>query len=144
MVQLSESGGKRPVFPVTVKAIVPLGGKLLLLRRHSGKWDLPGGKLAADEDIEDCLIRECREEVGFAPRPERLVAVRVRRRKSKPDPLVCFFLCRPEAASRAVSLSGEHLAWGSFAGTEIAALKMPAVYRGVLNELFAAGAAPFQ
>lgn len=140
MVQLTQSGGNRPVFPVTAKAIVPLGGKLLLLRRHSGKWDLPGGKLAANEDAEDCLIRECTEEVGFAPRPERLVAVRVRRRKRKPDPLVCFFLCRPEAASRAVSLSAEHAAWDSFAAAEIAGLEMPGVYREILNELFDAGA----
>jgi 8-oxo-dGTP pyrophosphatase MutT (NUDIX family) len=138
MVQLIRPGGKRPVFPLSAKALIPLGGKVVLLQRPGGKWDLPGGKLAAgDRDIEACLIRECTEELGFAPVIERLLAVRIRRRNSKPDPFISFFLCAPAAPSQAVTISGEHVDHGAFAASEIARLEMIEPYREVLAEYFA-------
>jgi ADP-ribose pyrophosphatase len=36
---------------------------LMILRR--GKWDLPKGKLDKDETIEDCALREVKEETGL-------------------------------------------------------------------------------
>jgi 8-oxo-dGTP pyrophosphatase MutT (NUDIX family) len=40
------------------------GSILMILRR--GKWDLPKGKLDDGEDIEQCALREVREETGLA------------------------------------------------------------------------------
>jgi 8-oxo-dGTP pyrophosphatase MutT (NUDIX family) len=39
-----------------------LGELLMIFRR--GKWDLPKGKLDKGESIEDCALREVREETG--------------------------------------------------------------------------------
>lgn len=39
-----------------------MGDLLMIFRR--GKWDLPKGKLDQGETIEDCAIREVREETG--------------------------------------------------------------------------------
>jgi 8-oxo-dGTP pyrophosphatase MutT (NUDIX family) len=39
-------------------------GKLLMIFRR-GKWDLPKGKLDKGEKIEDCALREVREETGL-------------------------------------------------------------------------------
>ncbi|MBL7711385.1 MAG: NUDIX hydrolase [Chitinophagaceae bacterium] len=39
------------------------GAILMILRR--GKWDLPKGKLDEGEDIEQCALREVREETGL-------------------------------------------------------------------------------
>lgn len=32
---------------------------------HPGLWDLPGGGLGVGESLEECLVREVREETGF-------------------------------------------------------------------------------
>jgi 8-oxo-dGTP diphosphatase len=65
-------------FQVTVKGLVHDGdGRVLLLREESGIWDLPGGRLEHGEELADCLVRECREEMGvaaelLAPLPVRI------------------------------------------------------------------------
>lgn len=47
-------------------------GKFLLLRRsenshtNPGKWDLPGGKLAPGENLQDAVVREVWEETGIS------------------------------------------------------------------------------
>lgn len=33
-------------------------------RFEQGKWNLPGGHLEMDESLEECAVRECREETG--------------------------------------------------------------------------------
>lgn len=40
------------------------GALLMIFRR--GKWDLPKGKLDEGETIEDCALREVKEETGLA------------------------------------------------------------------------------
>ena len=53
------------------KKIIAAGGlvfndknELLMIFRR-GKWDLPKGKLDEGEDIEDCAVREVKEETGL-------------------------------------------------------------------------------
>lgn len=57
---------------VLVAAIVLLDdqGRVLMAERPAGKsmaglWEFPGGKIEPGERPEDCLIRECREELGI-------------------------------------------------------------------------------
>lgn len=55
------------VFYVGVKAVVVDEGRVLLLERQRGAgrwWDLPGGRLEAQESINDGLRRELHEEIG--------------------------------------------------------------------------------
>ena len=54
--------------PVTC-AIIEKDGKVLCARRsehmkHPLKWEFPGGKVEGDEDLETCLKREIKEELG--------------------------------------------------------------------------------
>jgi A/G-specific adenine glycosylase len=57
-----------PHFVVTA-AVLHRDGTVLLARRPSegllgGMWEFPGGKVEAGESLEDCLVREIREELG--------------------------------------------------------------------------------
>lgn len=53
-------------------------GEVLACRRGSGsrfeqgKWNLPGGHLEMDESLEECAVRECREETGVTVDKEKL------------------------------------------------------------------------
>jgi 8-oxo-dGTP diphosphatase len=60
---------ERPKFGVGVAVIIKKGKKILLGKRKgnygSGTWGFPGGHLEYNEKIEDCAIRETKEEVGI-------------------------------------------------------------------------------
>ena len=50
-------------------AIIISKGKVLLARRrrgdsHEGCWEFPGGAVEAGETVEECLVRELKEELG--------------------------------------------------------------------------------
>ena len=52
-------------YHVTIKGLVfDERGRVMLLRERSGCFDLPGGRLEHGEEFTDCLVRECREEMG--------------------------------------------------------------------------------
>lgn len=59
-------------------AIIHNDGKLLICQRPKGKrcemlWEFPGGKIEAGETPEECLIRECQEELGVTIETEHLL-----------------------------------------------------------------------
>jgi 8-oxo-dGTP pyrophosphatase MutT (NUDIX family) len=62
---------------IGVKGVVFRGGRVLLLHRRDdlslfpGLWDLPGGGVEEGENIVGALIREAREETGFAVQVRR-------------------------------------------------------------------------
>ena len=52
--------------PAVSVAVFDSSGRVLMLRRrHSGNWTLPGGTLEFDESLPDCAVREFREECGL-------------------------------------------------------------------------------
>ena len=53
-------------FPVSIKAIIIDKNKVLCLKNERNEWDLPGGKIEFNEDIENCLIREIKEETNLS------------------------------------------------------------------------------
>lgn len=60
----------RSLVQVAVGVLVLEDGSFLLTSRPTGKayagyWEFPGGKLEADETVEDALRRELQEEIGI-------------------------------------------------------------------------------
>lgn len=47
---------------LVAKGLIFKDGKILVLEKSDGRWDLPGGKLEQGENYEDGLLREVSEE----------------------------------------------------------------------------------
>jgi ADP-ribose pyrophosphatase YjhB (NUDIX family) len=80
-----ENGSRAALRHVVVHAVVERNGALLLVRRaahlsEGGKWGLPGGFLDRDERLVDGVLRELREETGWAGEVQRLLRI-----NSRPD-----------------------------------------------------------
>jgi 8-oxo-dGTP diphosphatase len=59
-------------------AVIEHEGKILIAQRNpgdsfAGSWEFPGGTREQGESIEDCLVRELREEMGIEIRPRRFL-----------------------------------------------------------------------
>ena len=59
-------------------AIIRKNGKILIAQRKADSflahhWEFPGGKIEKGETLEDCLVREVREELGIEIRPVQLL-----------------------------------------------------------------------
>jgi 8-oxo-dGTP diphosphatase len=88
------------------------GGVLLVRRRDSGQWILPGGLLELGESLSDSVIRETREETGLEVRPMRVCGVFGGHRVSYPNgeilyPIATWFSC--EACPGALIPDGEEV-----------------------------------
>ena len=71
-----EGGLDRKVVDVAVGVLIRPDGQFLLTSRPAGKvyegyWEFPGGKLEADETVEQALRRELQEEIGITIGPVR-------------------------------------------------------------------------
>jgi len=117
-----------PRFPVSVKGVVLRAGRVILLRNERDEWELPGGRLEADETPEGCVAREIEEELGlgvsvgplldcwlYEPLPGRRV-------------LIVTYGCVARD-DRAPALSDEHRALAWFDARALDALALPAGYR---------------
>ena len=59
-----------------VAAVIERDGKFLITKRmaHSPMghcWEFPGGKIEPGETVEECVVRECREEIDVTVEPIR-------------------------------------------------------------------------
>lgn len=118
-------------FDLSPKAVICRGGRVLLLRRPNGRWDLPGGKARKGEHVTDALRREVREETGLTIGTFEQVSVAQRRRSNGHNCLVVSYRCTvmwpPEGAL--IALSGEHDAYEFFAFGQTADLRLRAHHK---------------
>lgn len=122
--------------PVSVKGVVVVDGRVLLLRNERDEWDLPGGRPDAGETYETAVIREAREEANVE------VAVVHRLDDWRYEVLPGRFVrilaygCRVLDASRA-ALGEEHLDLRFFAPEELPGLRLHDGYRRVIDRWLA-------
>lgn len=121
------------IFRVSAKGVVRMDGKILLLRKAGGMWDLPGGRIEDGEEPEAALVREILEETGIEVRPVRLIHGFVRPKPSKPDVFVAAYLCDAFGPFTRVVLSHEHEEARLFSQDEISGLKMEEGYKDTIR-----------
>lgn len=124
------------LFRVSAKAVIIEDGRVLLLRKPSGAWDLPGGRLEDGESLHDALWRETREELGVPVAVDRLVHCGLREKVAEPDVAAVSFLCRLMGGLDDIDLSHEHEGVGLFARDETASITLDPVYREAVERAF--------
>ncbi len=103
------------IIPVCAAAIIR-EGRVLVGRRNRyiqdpGRWELPGGKLAAGEDPRACLARELFEELGVKAQVGELFAVTNHRYARRNILLIVYRTSIP--AGDLVSSDHDRLVWAN-------------------------------
>jgi mutator protein MutT len=115
-------------FPVSIKGVLKIGDKIVLLENERAEWELPGGRLEAGETPEVCLAREVREELGVDVEVGQLLDCWVYEvLPGKHVFIVTYGLTSRDA--RHLRASHEHVQFGLFAIEQLNELRMPEGYR---------------
>lgn len=117
-----------PLWPVSIKGVLLDAGRILLLRNDRGEWELPGGRLEADELPESCLAREIAEELSLSVAVGPLVDAHVFEVVPGRRVLILAYGCLLQAAATP-HLSAEHVGWGWLPLAGLEAEPLPAGYR---------------
>ncbi|SDU49495.1 NUDIX domain-containing protein [Stappia sp. ES.058] len=115
-------------YPVSIKGVLFVGDKVVLLKNERDEWELPGGKLEPGERPEDCVVREIEEELGVIATTAELLDNWVYQIREDVLVYIVTFGC-PVLSDARVTHSPEHKAVGLFALEDVPALNMPAGYK---------------
>ncbi|MBV9455606.1 MAG: NUDIX hydrolase [Rubrobacter sp.] len=96
-----------------VSGILPVrpDGRMLLLKRPTGTWEPPAGRLAPGESFEIGAIREVYEETGLLVAPQRLLASWVGEKPGGGLLASATYASRVSAEVGGIQLSNEHLGY---------------------------------
>ena len=117
------------------------GNVWVLPRNDRGEWELPGGRIDADDaDHEDTLRRECREELGVdvevGPHISSYTFEVV---SGQHVDIICYSATAPADAT--FTVSEEHNAFGLFEIGELRDANVPSGYRKAIEKAAALGQA---
>lgn len=115
----------RTLYYVAVDVLLFRGGRILLQRRantgwNDGKWNLVGGHIENEETIEDCIIREAREELNIKINKEDLEIVHCMQHKTDRQTIQFYVACdkferepkiQPELVNGNVVYKADKLDW---------------------------------
>jgi len=87
-----------------VIVIRPASGRLLVMQKDNGKWDLPKGHVEEGEKIYDAANRECWEETGLEVEVHPYTCITVPSKS-----LLTFYLGYHYGEEDDVNLSHEHI-----------------------------------
>ena len=117
-----------PRFPVSVKGVIFLGSRVVLLRNEREEWELPGGRLESGEEPTGCLVREVREELGIDVAVEAILDCWRYEIRGRGEVVIVTYGCQPETGAK-IRISAEHQALGMFGIDELDSLAMPEGYK---------------
>lgn len=122
-------------YPISVKGVVFVNDKIILLKNERNEWELPGGKIEVNETTEQCTIREIKEELNIDVSVHSLVDVWMYNILGKVNVLIITYLCNPLKIDEAtLKISNEHEELGIFRLDEINNLNIPKGYKNSIEK----------
>jgi 8-oxo-dGTP pyrophosphatase MutT (NUDIX family) len=115
-------------FPVSVKGVIKIGNDFVLLKNERDEWELPGGKLEMGEGLENCLLREIKEELALSTTVMRPLNNWVYFVNGVHVVIVTYLLRCSDPNARP-QVSAEHKELGLFPLEQISLLLMPDGYK---------------
>ncbi|MBV9876009.1 MAG: NUDIX domain-containing protein [Verrucomicrobia bacterium] len=116
------------MWPVSIKGVVFVEKKVVLLLNDRAEWELPGGRLEKGETPEACLIRELNEELDCAVAVDKLLLAEVLEVVPGKRVLILAYRCLLPSPIAEFKLSEEHKEVRLFSASELSQIPIPEVY----------------
>ena len=113
--------------PISIKGVLLVGGKVVLVRNGRDEWELPGGRAGAGETHQQALVREFREELSIDVEPLGFVDQYEFEVMPSRQVQIVTYGCRLCGEFKP-ALSEEHTAFGLHALSELERIRLPAGY----------------
>ena len=101
--------------PLSADSIIIKEGKILLIKRKNepfkGMWAFPGGLIMDNETMEQCAVREAKEETGLDVKPIRLIGVYSDPKRDPRKVITAAYLCEIVGGEVFASSDAEDIIW---------------------------------
>ena len=113
--------------PVSVKGVLIVEGRVVLLRNERNEWELPGGRVDSGETHQQTLVREFREELSIDIDPQYVIDSYVFEVIPSKYVSIVTYGCRLRGEFKP-ALSEEHTAFGLHAVADLESIVLPTGY----------------
>ena len=120
-------------FPISIKAIIIDDHKILCLKNERNEWDLAGGKINFNEDIEESLKREVKEETNLNINNFNILKP-VNLTFNDVSVIVLIYSVNISCDSPII-ISYEHSEYNFFSKSEVMNLNLPQYYKNLIEGL---------
>jgi 8-oxo-dGTP pyrophosphatase MutT (NUDIX family) len=114
-------------YPVSIKGVLFVGGKVVLVRNGRDEWELPGGRLDIGETPEQALVREFEEELSIQVEPLGVIDSYLFEVIPSQNVFIVTYGCRLKGSFNP-KISGEHSEFGLHAMADLGNIPLPAGY----------------